>query len=301
MFVNQGIFDGNKFTKYIMGILVVFGFLMVGQLPILGLLYLQNNTNQNDNYELFQLVHDTNLQLFFMLLTFAFLLYGLFWTVKNVHKQPVIKLLTSRQQFDWKRFVFAFSVWALVMILNVGYSYWQNPDHFTVNFNPVRFGILFIIGIILIPIQTAAEEVLFRGYLLQGFTHLTMRVWLSLLITSFLFGLMHFANPEVQEIGQLIYFFYIGTGLFLGLVAVLDDGLELSIGFHAANNLIVALFVTSQWSALQTDAILKELTIANTTNEMAFTLLLAYPLLLCVFSKKYKWNNYKQKLFGSKR
>ena len=36
----------------------------------------------------------------------------------------------------------------------------------------------------------------------------------------------------------------------------MDDGLELAIGFHAANNLIAALLVTADWTVFQTESIL---------------------------------------------
>jgi hypothetical protein len=32
----------------------------------------------------------------------------------------------------------------------------------------------------------------------------------------------------------------------------MDEGMELALGFHAANNLVSALLFTSDWSAFQT-------------------------------------------------
>jgi hypothetical protein len=43
--------------------------------------------------------------------------------------------------------------------------FFTNPDGFVLNFKPVPFVILLIIGTLLIPIQTSTEE--YRGYL-QG-------------------------------------------------------------------------------------------------------------------------------------
>ena len=36
----------------------------------------------------------------------------------------------------------------------------------------------------------------------------------------------------------------------------MDEGIELALGFHAANNLFTALLVTSSWTAFQTESIL---------------------------------------------
>ena len=37
----------------------------------------------------------------------------------------------------------------------------------------------------------------------------------------------------------------------------MDDGLELSLGLHAAQNLIGVLILTADWTVLQTESILK--------------------------------------------
>jgi hypothetical protein len=34
-----------------------------------------------------------------------------------------------------------------------------------------------------------------------------------------------------------MFVYYIGTGLFLG-ITLMDEGMELALGFHAANNLV---------------------------------------------------------------
>jgi hypothetical protein len=91
-------------------------------------------------------------------------------------------------------------------------------------------------------------------------------------------------------------FYYIGTGLFLGIITLMDDGMELALGFHAANNLFAALLVTSDWSALQTDAVLKDISKPSAGFEILVPLLVVFPILLFIFSKKYNWNNWKEKL-----
>lgn len=38
-------------------------------------------------------------------------------------------------------------------------------------------------------------------------------------------------------------------------MALMDDGLELSMGYHAINNIFAALILTNEWQAFQTDAL----------------------------------------------
>ena len=82
---------------------------------------------------------------------------------------------------------------------------------------------------------------------MQGFGNLARNKWFPLVMTSLVFGLMHIFNPEVSKMGYIVLVYYIGTGLFLGLMTLMDEGLELALGFHAANNLIGALLVTTDW------------------------------------------------------
>jgi hypothetical protein len=74
--------------------------------------------------------------------------------------------------------------------------------------------------------------------------------------------------------------------------------MELALGFHAANNLIGALLITSDWSAFQTRSIFKDISEPKAGLDVVLPVLLIYPVLLYVFSKKYKWSGWKEKLMG---
>ncbi len=121
-----------------------------------------------------------------------------------------------------------------------------------------------------------------------------------LFITSIIFGLLHIANPEVDKLGYIIMVYYIGTGLFLGIMTLMDEGMELALGFHAANNLFTALLVTADWTAFQTHSILKDMSDPEKMafGQIFFPVFIVFPLLLFILSKKYKWTNWKDKLFG---
>ena len=121
---------------------------------------------------------------------------------------------------------------------------------------------------------------------------------LPLFITSVIFGTLHIANPEVQKLGYIVMIYYIGTGFFLGIITLMDEGMELALGFHAANNLIAALLITSDWSAFQTESILKDNSEPSAGLEVLIPVFVIFPLLLFLFSKKYKWTDWKEKLTG---
>ena len=113
-----------------------------------------------------------------------------------------------------------------------------------------------------------------------------------------MFGLMHIMNPEVEKMGPVIMVYYIGTGLFLGIITLMDDGMELALGFHAANNIITALLVTSDWSALQSESILKDTSAPSVGFEILIPIIIIFPTLIFIFSRKYHWTDWKEKLTG---
>ena len=121
---------------------------------------------------------------------------------------------------------------------------------------------------------------------------------MPLLITSIIFGGMHIANPEVSKLGYIIMVYYIGTGLFLGIITLMDDGMELALGFHAANNLVSALLISSDWSALQTHSLYKDVSDPSAGLDVLLPIFIIFPLILLIFSKKYKWTDWKEKLTG---
>jgi len=130
----------------------------------------------------------------------------------------------------------------------------------------------------------------------QTFLH---RKWIPLLFTSVIFGVMHAANPEVEKLGYISMVYYIGTGFILGIMTLLDDGMELALGFHAGNNILTALLISTDWSALQTDALFIDTSEPSAGFfDIFFPVCIIYPLMLLVLAKIYKWKNWKEKLFG---
>jgi len=229
------------------------------------------------------------------------LVLGLFvvlgWTFL-IHRQSITSLTTSRPKIDWKRIFFAFFLWGGTTVVFTLIDVYTSPDNYEWNFNLSKFIPLAIIAILLIPLQTSFEEYLFRGHMMQGLGILVKNRWFPLVITSVLFGLMHIANPEVEKLGIGLMVYYIGTGFFLGFLTLLDEGLELALGFHAANNLITALLVTADWTAFQTDSIYRDVSEPTLGFDAFIPVFIVFPILLLIFSKKYKWTNWKDKLFG---
>ncbi|TDE03518.1 CPBP family intramembrane glutamic endopeptidase [Flavobacterium hiemivividum] len=301
MFVEQGVNSENKFWKYLIGSGIIIATSFIGQIPLLlGVIY-ESFANDvpypSSNSEMMHFF-DPNLTLFLLLISFVFTLGGIYFVVRYVHNQTLRSITTARAKVDWDRVLFSFSLWAVFTIVSTLIYYYTSPADFVLNFKPVPFAILVVIGVFLIPIQTSTEEYVFRGYLMQGFANLAKNKWFPLLMTSIIFGSMHLFNPEVSKMGNIIFIYYIGTGLFLGVITLMDDGMELALGFHAANNLVSALLVTSDWSAFQTHSIFKDIAEPKAGLDVILPVLVIYPILLYIFSNKYQWTDWKERLVG---
>lgn len=305
MYIAQAFKGLHEWWRYLVGLVIIVIAVIIGQIPFTAAVMFKAYKNGDilnglDETKMMSLL-EPNLNLFLMLMSFAVGLVGLFLVVKYLHKQSLTSLTTSRKKIDWKRFWFIFFVWGIISSSMVLVDYYTSPEDYVLNFNLVPFLILCVTAIIFVPLQTSFEEYLFRGYLMQGIGVIFKNKWVPLLTTSLVFGLLHIANPEVDKLGYIIMVYYIGTGLFLGIMTLMDEGMELSLGFHAANNLFTALLVTADWTAFQTHSILKDMSDPSKMafGEIFFPVFVVFPILLFILSKKYNWTEWKEKLFGA--
>lgn len=299
MYIAEAFKYRHEFWRYILGTLLVIAGVIIGQIPLAVVIFLSGGMDVMgmDETQIMQIL-EPNLNLFLMLLTFAVGLIAVLMAAKFIHGQSLRSLTTSRKKIDWSRVFFAFGLVAVLTVLLSLADYYANPEDFVVNFKPVPFLILTLIAIVMIPLQTSFEEYFFRGYLMQGIGIFSGNRWLPLIITSVVFGGLHFFNPEVTQMGNIIMTYYIGTGFMLGIMTLMDEGLELALGFHAANNLVAVLLVTAEWTAFQSHSILKDVSEPTAGWDVLVPIFIIYPALLYIMARKYGWKDWKHKLFG---
>ena len=303
MYIQQAFKSLHEWWRYLVGLIVIFAATQLGTIPFLIAVVYKIWSDGGDIYSVqdqnvLMTVLDSNLTLFLMLLSFAVGLLAVYFVVRYLHKQPFRELTTSRKKTDWGRIAFGFGIISITTIVLTIIDYNSNPDNYILQFDLVPFLILAFIAIILIPLQTSFEEYLFRGYLMQGIGVLAKNRWLPLIVTSVVFGALHMANPEVDKLGPIIMVYYIGTGFFLGIMTLMDEGMELALGFHAGNNLIAALLVTADWTVFKTHSVLKDISEPSAGIDILVPVLVVYPVFLLIMALRYKWNNWGEKLFG---
>ncbi|HET8837586.1 MAG TPA: CPBP family intramembrane glutamic endopeptidase [Flavobacteriaceae bacterium] len=299
MFIENAYKGKTDFWRYIVGIVCVIFGVIVGQLPwTLAILVKEGFSIAGKDETYMMQVLDKNLNLFLLLLSFAVGLGALFLVIRLIHQQKIKDVTTVRKKIDWKRFFFAFSLIGAFSIITTGIDFYFSPEDYVLNFRLAPFLVLCLIAIVMIPLQTSFEEYLFRGYLMQGLGVLAKNRWFPLITTSIIFGGLHFFNPEVGKLGNSIMFYYIGTGFLLGIMTLMDDGMELALGFHAGNNLIGALLVTADWTAFQTNSVLIDISDPTAGLDIMLPTFIFYTIFLFILAKKYHWKNWGEKLFG---
>lgn len=372
-YIQQAYKGKNDFWRYIVAfIIIIIGWQLFGAIPLVVTAVFYSGSEsaffEAAQTNFMNLGIDSNLFLGLMIFMFVIGLAAIFIAVRSIHQRSITSLITSREKIDWKRVFFAFGLWFSISVAMLALGYFtSDPETFTWNFKPIPFIILVLISFLFLPIQTSFEELLFRGYFMQGigistvnkffplifiyilvcilsfvglirffelsnfvkfgiiiffilflFQLLKMnflenmintrlylklysffnRAYLPLIMTSAAFGLLHGANPEVEKLGYIVMVFYIGTGLFFGMVTLLDEGTELALGLHAANNIAAAVFITHNWTVFQTEALLIDNSEPSVGYETFLPVFVLYPIMLFIFSKKYHWTNWSEKLLG---
>ena len=187
-------------------------------------------------------------------INFIFFTLGIFLTVKFLHQRKFLTLVSAEAKINFRRLFLGFGAWFLIIALMTIIGFVLEPDNFEFAFNPSQWLILLPCALILTPIQTSAEELFFRGYLIQGLGLITKQPLILMFINGILFMLPHLGNPEIQRDPTWIALYFFAFGVFCSFITLEDNRLELALGVHAANNLL-HIFITTKDSALPVPAI----------------------------------------------
>ena len=220
-------------------------------------------------------------------------LVGILIASRLFHKKKLIKFITSRANIDYDKILIAMVIGFIFMSYEIFLLDVNAFDNIRFNSPSINvFLILLLFAIILTPIQCAFEEVLFRGYLLQGLSLKIKNIFFLCLSNGILFMIPHLLNPEPWEYGLSGYVFHLTfAGMFYSYLVIKDNGSEISIGLHAINNLFIALIISTEVSVMQTPSlfVFKEMAYGYGLSQIIYTFF-SFGLLYTIFSTKYGWD-----------
>lgn len=170
-----------------------------------------------------------------------------------LHGRSWRTLVTPRSSIDWCRAASAAAVWGGLLLVSSLLEALLYPGRYVWTFE-LQLWLPFAAAVLLLtPLQCLAEELAFRGYLMQALGRLWAVPWFVIIVSAALFMLPHLFNPEVAAYGfWLMAANYFVMGLFLAWITLRDGRLELAIGAHAANNVLLALTVNYEDSVFDT-------------------------------------------------
>ncbi len=298
MFFRESQIQKTQAWKYGIGLLIFLIGYFIGQLPLVAALYYRLSQDpslgeeeleafmSNPNFELFGI--DSNLGFILLILMFAVALGLLLLFIKYGHNRPLLSVINPKLKIDWSKIIWAFLLWVFLGLILEGFNYFMSPDSYSFQFEAGSFVVLFLLAILVLPIQTTAEEILFRGYLMHAVGTFAQYKWIPLVLTSLAFGAIHMFNPEIAKYGMgVMQAYYISAGIILGVMTIMDDSLELAIGVHAATNFFAAVILSYEGSAIQTDALFRS---SEINPSMVFLFFVIQGVIfLAICSWKYDW------------
>ena len=189
-------------------------------------------------------------------LSIFMMLAGLVVTVKWIHGRPLMSLVAPDLRIDWRRVARGAAAWLVIGAVMALAEHLLFPGRYYLSYNAERFYPFLVAVLLLTPLQAAAEELVFRGYLMQGLGLLTRRPLAIAVASSIAFTLPHLMNPEVDQYGVAIMAAnYFTIGMLLATATLRDGRLELAIGLHVINNVFLALMANYEGSALATESV----------------------------------------------
>lgn len=181
--------------------------------------------------------------LFSIYLMAVFILFILI-EARCIEKRPLCSMGLSRKRF-WLKYIIGFGVGALLLALHVLpdiIAEWNNITYLGFNAAVIPFLIAFII-------QTACEEIMFRGYLLTSFGNKIGMFW-AVMLSSLLFSLFHIFNEDMTILSAVNLF---AIGAFLGFYVIRTNNIWGAFGIHAAWNFLQGLLTQMEIGPISLD------------------------------------------------
>jgi uncharacterized protein len=157
-----------------------------------------------------------------------------------IYRRPVRTWITAAPRFRWRLFwlglVLFGAVLAAIAIIPEALHGWPDRPLVLKADEGLAVRIAYVVVMLLaLPIAATFEEVLCRGWLMQVTAAFTHSLPAILLFNSLVFALLHVDADPGRNLARAM------LGLVLSWGALRTGGLEIGIGVHAANNLVIVL------------------------------------------------------------
>lgn len=168
----------------------------------------------------------------------------LFLVVRLLHRRSWRSLVVGPLGFDWSGFFHSLGLALAIGCFGVFVEQIVWPGSARSAFEAERFWPFLALAIVLVPLQTLAEEAFFRGYALQGVARATRLFALRLAVPALIFAAAHLNNAAVVQGGLWGVLDYGVVAVYLTFLCLRGDGIEHAWGFHLGNNWLAFVLIT---------------------------------------------------------
>ncbi|WP_321422609.1 CPBP family intramembrane glutamic endopeptidase [uncultured Methanobacterium sp.] len=278
----------NNWWKYLLTVIIslIAGSLVAGVIVVLFLVVYAFVLSASGNVtNILEIIQGT-LQSPFVLIvligvSYAVSFFLFYICLRFLHHKRLLSVINTVSSLRWKMLLKGLILWIAVLAIFNLPDLIFNSQNYQKNLDLGSFAILLVLCLLVFPMQASFEEILFRGYLMQGINllpnalskrfgnlgrrfsslsslfNLLSRIfsrlakpWFPILITAIIFGSVHVFNGTNLYMDLSIVASTFIMGLMLGVIALGDNGIETAMGIHIANNLYIALFFNSADSGL---------------------------------------------------
>lgn len=207
--------------------------------------------------------------------------------IKYLHYKRIKTVFTANSRFDIKKTIVAFLVYFFVSAAFVFVDYIKTPKDFVWAYTP-EFLPALLFGFIFITLLVVAEELYYRGYVFQ-FTGLgTGNKWIAIGVSTLFFVTAHLGNLKHASPALIVANFTI-MGLAWSLPILFSNGLEISIGFHLANDIFAIHILNSPNDAFPAPSLwVTPESAIETSSVVGFgALLLVSLIIMYIYQKRY--------------
>jgi membrane protease YdiL (CAAX protease family) len=170
-----------------------------------------------------------------VLVIFGLALLAFLFVVSKLHQRPKISFISNKGTFSWRQYFIGFLAWGSLLFIGSSIFDYQKLEDFVTNFNLYQFASLLLVGFVAIGVQSFFEELVLRGYLLQGMHLLIKKVVTLVILNSLIFGMLHFGYGIESFLSSWAF------GVAFAIIVTLQNRIEFVSGAHNANNLVLSL------------------------------------------------------------
>ncbi len=164
--------------------------------------------------------------------------------IPKINDRSLLSFITPRNKFDEVKLLSIIAIYSVVVLLSLCIELYTGLEFYKFQFDLFGFIGLFIVSCLFIAIKTFVTEFIFCGYFTQFFSYFTsnrLKMIIFLMVYYYLSKIYTIPLGDFT-IHNIIFFLFIGC--FYGVIVLLCDGLEMTLGMSFINYLLPILFVS---------------------------------------------------------